>query len=288
MVLKDDMYVKCNSEDEAKEFIKIAYEQGWKWNKHDSSSTCEVTHWREAFGNHIAYHLWDDKTIGWFTLPSYADEHCFIEYSDLKNETLEQTKEIKEEVLDKKIFIINGSGGVGKDTFVKTVGKFIDVKNYSSVQPMKDAAKLLGWNGGKTEKDRKFLSDLKVLASKYNGCTYYNNILKQIQEFLNDKDNTALFIHMREPKDIDNIISTYNEVINFKGDYNPIETILVIRDSVKDIESNIADAGVNDYEYDFIIDNSGTLLELENIVIDLIEKYNLLNKTAIAYAKVSY
>ena len=153
---------------------------------------------------------------------------------------------------------------------------------------MKDAAKLLGWNGGKTEKDRKFLSDLKVLASNYNGCTYYNNILKQIQEFLNDKDNVALFIHMREPKDIDNIISIYNEVINFKGEYNPIETILVVRDSVEDIESNIADVGVNDYEYDFVIDNSGTLLELENIVIDLMEKYNLLNKTAIAYAKVSY
>lgn len=282
MVLEDNMYVKCNSEEEAKEFIKMAYKQGWKWGNND---TCEVTRWEKIDTDYIVYHLWDDKDIGWFSSPIYTDKDI-IEYSDLKNKTSEQVN--KNKSINKKIFIINGSGGVGKDTFVKLVGKFIDVKNYSSVQPMKDAARLLGWNGGKTEKDRKFLSDLKVLASKYNCYTYYKNILKQIQEFLNDENTLVLFIHMRDPKDIENIIDIYNDIINFKGDYNPIETILVKRDNIKDINSNIADARVNDYKYDFTVLNNGTLLELENVAIDLIERCNLLDKTAIAYIKASY
>ena len=65
----------------------------------------------------------------------------------------------------KEIIIINGSGGVGKDTFIAMCDKYTYTKNYSSVDEIKCVARQLGWNGGKTEKDRKFLSDLKLLTS---------------------------------------------------------------------------------------------------------------------------
>ena len=54
--------------------------------------------------------------------------------------------------IEKKVFIINGSGGVGKDTFVNMIGKHIKVLNYSSVKKIKEIAMQGGWNGGKTEK----------------------------------------------------------------------------------------------------------------------------------------
>ena len=69
--------------------------------------------------------------------------------------------------MNKKIFIINGSGGVGKDTFVELVSEFASIMNFSSVDKVKDIAKEIGWNGTKTEKDRKFLSDLKILTAEY-------------------------------------------------------------------------------------------------------------------------
>ena len=40
----------------------------------------------------------------------------------------------------KKIFIINGSGGVGKDTFVELVSQFFPVVNVSSVHKVKEIA----------------------------------------------------------------------------------------------------------------------------------------------------
>ena len=56
----------------------------------------------------------------------------------------------------KKIFIINGSGGVGKDTFVELVSQFFPIVNFSSVHKVKEIAIKIGWDGkSKTEKDRK-------------------------------------------------------------------------------------------------------------------------------------
>ena len=56
----------------------------------------------------------------------------------------------------KNIVIINGYGGSGKDTFVEFVSKYNKVYNFSSVDKVKEIAKLIGWNGKKEEKDRKF------------------------------------------------------------------------------------------------------------------------------------
>lgn len=65
--------------------------------------------------------------------------------------------------MDKHIFIINGSGGVGKDTFVQLVSaelnnnlkKFHTVVNFSSVDKVKEIAKEIGWDGKKVGKRQK-------------------------------------------------------------------------------------------------------------------------------------
>ena len=40
-------------------------------------------------------------------------------------------------VMDKKIFVINGTGGSGKDTFVNFISKYAKVFNVSSVDKVK-------------------------------------------------------------------------------------------------------------------------------------------------------
>lgn len=59
-------------------------------------------------------------------------------------------------MMNKKIFIINGSGGVGKDAFVKLVSEELDGKviNFSSIDIIKEIAKSCGWEGGKSERER--------------------------------------------------------------------------------------------------------------------------------------
>ena len=64
--------------------------------------------------------------------------------------------------MKKQIIVINGTGGCGKTTFVELTQKYGKVINFSSVDKVKEVAKLIGWDGKKTEKDRKFLSDLKA------------------------------------------------------------------------------------------------------------------------------
>ena len=159
----------------------------------------------------------------------------------------------------KKIFILNGSGGVGKDTFVDLVSNYIPTIHFSSVTKVKEIAKVIGWDGGKTEKDRKFLSDLKILCTEYNNLPF-NSMKEMVAEFLNG-DANALFIDIREPNEIEIAKQAFNA-----------ETVLVKRDSVTHITSNMADANVYNYQYDHIIENNGSIKDLDNTAKKFVDK----------------
>lgn len=170
--------------------------------------------------------------------------------------------------MNKQIFIINGSGGVGKDTFVELVSaelndilkKFHTVINFSSVDKVKDIAKEIGWTGEKSEKDRKFLSDLKILTSEYCDMPF-ESIKSKVAEFMKDEESRFLFLHIREPKEIARAVKEFDA-----------KTLLIIRNSVKHITSNMADENVFNYNYDFIIDNSGTKEELNGKAKDFVQE----------------
>ena len=151
----------------------------------------------------------------------------------------------------KEILIINGSGGVGKDTFVTRLSKFTTVCHTSIINPIKRVAAELGWTGKKTEKDRRFLSDLKVLVDEYNDWNY-SEMEKVMQTFLDEPIDGILCIDMREKRQIDKA----------RRDFGA-KAILVKRDTVKQITSNIADAGVYDTEYDYTVYNNGTIDDLD-------------------------
>lgn len=155
----------------------------------------------------------------------------------------------------KKILIINGSGGVGKDTFVNALRDFAEVTHISIVEPTKNLARQIGWNGGKSERDRKFLSDLKMLIDDYNDYNYgyISNIVRNYLDTPSDGIN-LLCIDMRERPQIERAKEEFEA-----------ETVLVKRDSVQHITSNVADAGVFDMEYNYIIENDGTIEDLTRV-----------------------
>ena len=160
----------------------------------------------------------------------------------------------------KNIIIINGFGGSGKDTFVELVSKYNKVYNFSSVEKVKEIAKIIGWNGEKNEKSRKFLSDLKKLTTDYNDMSF-NSIKEAINDFkLSDKE--IMFIHIREPEEIK------RAVLEFSA-----KTLLIKREDINKITSNYSDANVENYDYDYVITNT-TLKDLENQAKNF---YNLIN-----------
>ena len=152
----------------------------------------------------------------------------------------------------KKVFILNGVGTSGKGVFAEFVGKYIPTHKYSIIDLPKEAAKVLGWTGGKDEKDRRFLSDIMDLSTEYNDSPF-RDVLSVVTDFKNNLlEGEVLFVDMRDPKDIARAVETFGA-----------ETILIRNPNVEKIESNHADANVEDYTYDYIIENDGTLGQLD-------------------------
>ena len=172
--------------------------------------------------------------------------------------------------MSKNIFVLNGVGTSGKGVFADYINKYIPTLKYSIVDLPKEAAKVLGWDGGKTEKDRRFLSDIMDLSTEYNDAPF-QDILSLVADFNNSNDFSeykVLVIDMRDPKDIARAVK------EFKA-----ETILIRNPNVGKIESNHADRDVENYVYDYIIENNGTLEQLERVakifVCDVIKDKNI-------------
>lgn len=171
--------------------------------------------------------------------------------------------------MNKQIFVINGFGGVGKDTFVELVSvelndklkRFHTVVNFSSVDRVKEIAKEIGWDGRKTEKDRKFLSDLKSLTRDYCDMPF-QTMKNKIKEFLKSEEGQVLFLHIREPEEIKRVVNEFGA-----------KTILIVRDSATQIISNTSDKNVFEYHYDFIVDNNGTIEELQEKAKQFVNKF---------------
>ena len=173
-----------------------------------------------------------------------------------------------------KIFIINGRGGCGKDTFVELCAKHVPkymCLNISTVDEVKEIAKFCGWDGGKEDKDRKFLSDLKALLTEYNDLPH-QSVLRDIALFKAEleaydinPDEAIVFIHCREPEAIKRLRQELNAV-----------TVLVRRTCLEKHEyGNASDDGVDNYGYNFTIFNDGTIDDLESWAIALLAANNV-------------
>lgn len=162
-----------------------------------------------------------------------------------------------------KIIITNGYASTGKDSFINLAKKhYPNIENYSSVDKVKEIAEIIGWNPSqKTEKDRKFLSDLKLLCSDYNNLPF-EDLKEKVNKFFLKSEDRIIFLHVREPVEIEKFKQYYQS--------NCI-TLLVVNNRVKYITSNMADEGVYDYAYDIVIENEGSLEDLEDSAKTFIE-----------------
>ena len=161
--------------------------------------------------------------------------------------------------MNKKIVVINGTGGSGKDTFVSFCSEILKVTNVSAVDKVKQAAEILvGWNGQKDEPSRKLLSDLKRISIEYNDApTKY--IMSRADDFMHSDDD-IMFIHIREPEEIEKIKKQLS-----------VKTLLISNPNVKLITSNDSDGKVTEFQYDYYIDNAGTLEDLRKKAEDFLK-----------------
>lgn len=164
--------------------------------------------------------------------------------------------------MEKTVIVINGAGGVGKDTLCEFAEKHFKVMNISSITPIKEIAKMCGWNGEKTDKARKFLSDLKALSIEYNDFpTLWAK--EKYSEFL-ASDNEIMFVHIREGEEIAKFV---------KATGGKAKTLLVRGGErmTKSNYGNASDDGVENYPYDYYFLNDKTLKEAEESFIEFLK-----------------
>lgn len=156
------------------------------------------------------------------------------------------------------IILINGVAEAGKDKFVSYCQDYSKspINNTSFIDTTKAMAKeSFGWDGGKTDKDRKLLSDLEDIRIEYNNAPF-DDIVDKVRWLRICSKDCIIFIHVRKPKEIDKLKKYFNDKYYDK-------CIALLIDSNKDAPDNKADRGVYDYEYDMIIDNNGSLDDLK-------------------------
>lgn len=149
----------------------------------------------------------------------------------------------------RRIFIINGPGGHGKDEFIRMVAEVYgekNVHNISSVDQVKEAARILGWEGGKSDDDRRLLIALKQASVRYDdGPTRY------LEQRLMAIEEGIAFLHIREESEIEKIEARVGGIMR----------IHIFRPD-SDIPQNEIDTLTEEMEYDIEILNDGNLDDL--------------------------
>jgi len=150
--------------------------------------------------------------------------------------------------------IINGSGGVGKDTLVDMIivdliSVGITATKLSSVENIKSAMTMMGWDGIKDEKTRKLMSDLKDISTEL-----WDGPMKAMKLFIKNTQSDVVFLMIREPHEIERFVREIPGTV----------TILVTssRDGVEQYD-NHADRDVSFYPYDEIVSNDSDEKSLE-------------------------
>lgn len=164
--------------------------------------------------------------------------------------------------MDKHVIIINGRGGVGKDSLCACAAEFYRSRSISSIHPILEIARCGGWDGRKNRKSRRLLAQLKEVFTEFNDLSFAY-CMREYHAFLESSD-LLLFVHIREPIEIDR----FRRAVG-----TGCHTLLVRRRAVEaqGALGNAADDSVLQYPYDYRFDNDGPIENLPESVHAFLE-----------------
>ncbi len=162
----------------------------------------------------------------------------------------------------KRLIIINGTGGAGKDTFCNYVIKCLNQKDYVIWRySYVDFARFILSDKGidtskKTNKDRVLLAGLNKLLEEYDDIPFKDCCQLINDGFFKDMDDPYEY----NPESVDIILLDVREpdvIERFKTVYDDVLTVLVDNGTTNTVTKE--DEGVFNYKYDRIISNTRDL-----------------------------
>ena len=154
------------------------------------------------------------------------------------------------------VIIINGKGGCGKDTLIRScdLTRLERIFNISSVDFIKKILfEMKIDTSQKTNKFRQLVSDLKKAFTEYNDLPYryaLNDILRLYERF----NKSIIFVHIQEPSEIRKMVKELTE------DDIYVRTLLIKRKETDEQEyENDSDNDVENYTYDYVFHNDDPL-----------------------------
>lgn len=174
-----------------------------------------------------------------------------------------------------KVVIINGSGGVGKDTFVKLCANILaqgEVMNVSSVTPAKEEAmNTHGWDGvDKSDYWREKLLQIKQKQIEDNDLpTRYvvNQVLIASAKLV--------FIHIREADEIQKCVDGLAE-LGITTFNNLLKILLIINLNIEVPNTKVDIEVEQGILYTDVIDNSGTIEQLNRKAYIFLDEWGLI------------
>lgn len=174
------------------------------------------------------------------------------------------------------VILIGGVGGSGKSSFINFCSKFHeDVYEESTIDCCKTLVRymldlesqshgvfshetILNMEDEKSDAYRTLLSDLKQAWCEFSDGP--NKIVcNQVDRLYRDEDPFLIFVNVREPEQIDYLKKSLESL------HNCIPVTLQVVRNDDNTWSNYSDRTTSNYDYDITIDNSNTLMNLEDV-----------------------
>ena len=141
------------------------------------------------------------------------------------------------------------------------------VSELSTVDFVKEVARICGWKGKKDKKDREFLHDLKEAMEKWDNIPN-KKVLEDAENIIKNYLglNHLFFVNIREPQSIE----SFSQLVMEQGYETPIKILIESNMSSNEVDSIVQE--IKSIKYDKIYKNNGTLKNLADTAGDFIEE----------------
>jgi len=171
----------------------------------------------------------------------------------------------------KNIILISGKARSGKDT----VARILESKlSNTLITPLADYVKFVcqkyfGWNGIKDKNGREILQKIGTDIIRKENPDFWTIIISELHFALRNEFDYFIVSDNRFPNEIEQEKIIFgNKVITLKIERPNYKSILT-----EEQKNHISEIALDDFEFDYIIINDGTIEDLEKKVEIFIERF---------------